>query len=341
MGAILNNPGNRARLPSVKIALLTLAALLLPLPSSIHADEPANLSFIRVDEDDQAARLQTAVTRYEKDGVSVELVGAIHIADKAYYESLNRRFEGYDALLFEMVGGEGLGRAATAKAKPEGPGRAEPDGDQPANEKKPANEQKPGQSALHQVYRMAAAVLGLVGQTEHIDYRKPNFVHADLTLREFEKLQAERGESLLGFALKNSGAGEGGGARQPDPAKLVEAMLKGKPNLLKLELVHTLGGAEDQISGMTGESVILTDRNARCMEVLERELDRGGKNLGVFYGAAHFQDIAKRLEEMGFKRSNQEWLTAWNIPKPEPQGAGMPQNDDRDAPPVQEDREAA
>ena len=51
--------------------------------------------FIRVDEDDSAARLQTAVTRYEKEGESVELIGAVHIADKAYYQTLTTRFQAH------------------------------------------------------------------------------------------------------------------------------------------------------------------------------------------------------------------------------------------------------
>ena len=47
-----------------------------------------------------------------------------------------------------------------------------------------------------------AGVLILTGQADAIDYHAKNFVHADLTNREFNRLQNERGESLLGFALK-------------------------------------------------------------------------------------------------------------------------------------------
>ena len=35
-----------------------------------------------------------------------------------------------------------------------------------------------------------------------IEYTAANFVHADLALAEFTRMQKERGESLLGFALK-------------------------------------------------------------------------------------------------------------------------------------------
>jgi hypothetical protein len=80
-----------------------LASALTTLILAMAADAG---EFIRVDEDDAAARLQTAVTRYEKGGASVDLIGTIHIADKAYYQNLNTRFAGYDALLFEMIGGK-------------------------------------------------------------------------------------------------------------------------------------------------------------------------------------------------------------------------------------------
>lgn len=304
--------------------LPALAALTMSLPCAATADEPAKVEFIRVDEDAAAARLQTAVTRYEKDGVAVDLIGAIHIADQAYYKELGRRFEGYDRLLFEMVGGEKFGRQAPAKAKAPA---ADPAAKPEPEPKKPAKEA--GQSALHQIYKMVATFLGLTGQMEQIDYTKPNFVHADLTQAEFEKMQADRGESLLGFALKAAKDGQQA-KHQPDPDKLLKAMLSGKSNLMKLEIVHTLGQGDDQIGALAGESVILTDRNARCLEVLERELKGGSRKVGVFYGAAHFTDLSKRLEERGFKRTNQEWLTAWDIPKPKeaPQPAPAPAADE-------------
>jgi hypothetical protein len=255
--------------------------------------------FIRVDEDDSAARLQTAVTRFEKDGATVDLIGAVHIADKAYYEALGERFKTYDEVLFEMIGGENL---AARKPAPPVPDDAAADGKQP------------DLSGLHKIYDMVAKFLNLTGQADNIDYTAKNFVHADLTNAEFFQLQKERGESLLGFAIK-AGKNAPEPAKQPDAAKLLAALLSGRSNLVKLEIVHTLGQGDDQIAAFAGESVIISDRNQRCLEVMNRELAAGHKNLGIFYGAAHFPDMEKRLVEMGFKRVNQEWLTAWDIPK--------------------------
>jgi len=277
--------------------LLASAALMVSTVLSSTADEPTR--FIRVDEDDAAARLQTGVTRYQKDGTVVDLIGAVHIADKAYYEQLNTRFESYDALLFEMVGGDQIA-AATPAADPQ------------TDEAEPA-----AVAGLQQIYTMVSRFLKLTGQSTVIDYTAKNFVHADLTHDEFEKMQAERGETVLGFAMAASG-GEDAKAGQPDVAKLMQAMLAGSTNALKLELVHTLGQGGDQIASFAGESVIITDRNQRAIEVMEREIEAGKSKLGIFYGAAHFPDMEKRLLEKGFVKGEHEWLTAWDIPKPQP-----------------------
>ena len=269
-------------------------------------------NYIRVDEDDSAARLQTAVTRMEKDGATVDLIGAVHIADKAYYEALVERFKGYDALLFEMIGGEKLGRVE-AGAEPEAV--EEPEADDTEETETAAPEKERDLSGLRGIYDSVARFLQLSGQSESIDYRAPNFVHADLTLAEFNRLQDERNESVLGFALKSALNADKTKTREPDAAKLLAALLTGKSNLLKLELVHTLGQGDDQIAAFAGESVIISDRNQRCIDVMNREIAAGHKNLGIFYGAAHFPDMEKRLVELGFKRVKQEWMTAWDIPK--------------------------
>ncbi len=267
-------------------------------PAESPAAAPPVTDFIRVDEDAGAARLQTAVTRYEKDGARVDLIGAIHIADEAYFKALNERFVGHDAVLFEMVGGDELeeGRAPAAGG--------------PAGEK--------NLQVLHQMYGMVSRFLGLRDQMSHIDYSRDNFVHADLSLDEFHKLQAERGESLLGFALEaGKQAGEQGAGAQPDPARLLQAMLTGNSNKMKLEIVHTLGAGDDQIAAFAGGSVIITDRNAKCLRVLDEQVAAGKRKLAVFYGAAHFPDMEQKLLAAGWKRAGQEWLTAWDIPKEE------------------------
>ena len=262
------------------------AAVLFLFSPALRAEEDAE--FIRVDEDAKAARLQTAVTRFEKNGSVVDLIGAVHIADKAYYDTLNKRFEGYEVLLFEMIGGDNLNPRA-----PEAAEKAE----------------KPNPLAL--IYDQAARMLKLVGQVDHIDYRAKNFLHADLTVSEFTEKQAERNESILSFMLNTEKA-----ATQPNPLRLLYAVVSGRADLLKLALVHTLGDGDDQIAALAGDNVVIGDRNVRCLEVLGRELGAGRKKVGIFYGAAHYPDMQKRLLEQGFIRTDHEWLTAWNVLKP-------------------------
>lgn len=255
--------------------------------------------FIRVKETDDSAKLQTALFGYEKDGVRVDLIGAIHLADKGYYRFLNKRFEDYGVLLFEMVGGENLGGGK----KPE-----------PAAEEK--REEKGGDklAGLRTIYGSMEKALGLAGQASEIDYFAKNFVHADLTMKEFEALQKQRGESMLSFMIQ-AGLSAEKPARDPDTIRLMRGILTGRSDLVKMEVMHTMAEGGEQVNAVDGENVIISDRNAKCMEVLDREIAKGGKKIGIFYGAAHFQDMEKRLLERGFMRTKSQWVTAWKVAK--------------------------
>lgn len=292
-----------------------------PEAVEVAAEAP---DFIRVEETETATHLQTAVVRFTKGDVSVELVGAIHIADKKYYEALNQRFEGYDALLFEGIGGDKPAAAPAAAEEPEEAPAEEPaepgivEDEVPAEEipapKKPAKK-KEKLDGLHGAYESGAKWLGLAYQMKVIDYRKANFVHADLTMDEFTALQKERGETLLGFVLKSGLKKTDKPVKEPSTLKLLVSMVRGDKDGLKRELVHTLGAGDDQVASLAGDNVIIGDRNARCLEVLDREVLAGKKKLGIFYGAAHFPDMEKRLVEDGWKKTGEEWMTAWEIGK--------------------------
>ena len=293
----MGNGGMRCDAPAMKIRM-SWARKVAVVAGMLAATGQGSLAgdFIRIREDDEAARLQTAYFGYEKDGVRVDLIGAIHIADKRYYEFLNESFGDYESLLFEMVGGERLGGG---EKKPE-----------------PEPEEKENKlAALLTVYETMEKSLGLSGQGAVIDYTAENFVHADLTMKEFEALQEERGESLLGFMIQSALTAERP-SREPNSINLMRGMLGGKPDLVKLELMHTMADADKQIDSIDGANVIIGDRNARCIEVLDREMAGGKKNIGIFYGAAHFPDLERRLLEKGFERVSTKWATAWRVTKP-------------------------
>jgi outer membrane biosynthesis protein TonB len=76
-----------------------------PKPEQTKEPETKPTDFVRFHEDKKGAQLQTAIATYRNSrGVIVDLIGAIHIGDKNYYDVLNAYFEDYDALLYEMVG---------------------------------------------------------------------------------------------------------------------------------------------------------------------------------------------------------------------------------------------
>ena len=285
-------------------------------PEAVEATEVAAEApeFIRVEETETATQLQTAVVRFTKGEASVELVGAIHIADRKYYEALNQRFEGYEALLYEGIGGD---KPAAAPEPAEAAGEEEAAEEAPVDEipaaKVPAKKEK--LDGLHGAYESGAKWLGLAYQMKVIDYRKANFVHADLSMAEFTALQQERGESLLGFMLKSGLKKPDKPVKEPSSLKLLVSLVRGDKNGLKRELVHTLGAGDDQVAALAGDNVIIGDRNAKCLEVLDREVLAGKKKLGIFYGAAHFPDMEKRLVEGGWTKAGTEWMTAWEIGK--------------------------
>ena len=264
-----------------------------------------------VEEVDGSARLETVVVKMTgPGGVTVDLVGAVHVADAAYFAALNERFRAYEAVLYELVG------------RPE-PGK-------PLGNRAVANDPRLGWiGTLQQKMKDA---LKLEGQLESIDYTAPNFVHADMDQEAFHKTQGEKQETFLGLWLKAMAA------QQSSTTASAGSDLASIITLLRIlmqrdsadELKRLIGREFDQVeavmSGLEagGGTVIIGERNRVALEVLEREMKTGKKRLAIFYGAGHFPDMQRRLEAMGFRRTGEEWLAAWSIPAPAAAGAGKP-----------------
>lgn len=280
-------------------------------PATPQAPADAHLRFI---EDVDSSRLESAWIRLENDaGTVVDLAGAVHIADAAYYEEFNRRFREYDTVLYEMVGGEG-----DIKAKLE----AEPD--------------KGNFIRFTQVLLKNA--LQLEFQLDGIDYGAENFVHADMSAEEFVEAQAAAGdsiESIMGRLLKaqiDQAAGNPdeppGAAAGLDFGALFGLFGGGADNrALKLDLARGLGNAETLIRAIEGEqgSVLLTGRNRTAVSKLQEILAHGHDKVAIFYGAAHLAGIERiLLDELGFRRTSVEWMPAWTIPPAEPASEPAP-----------------
>ncbi|MCB1089854.1 MAG: hypothetical protein KDM63_22635, partial [Verrucomicrobiae bacterium] len=130
--------------------------------------------------------LQTGVVRYLKGDRIVDLVGAVHLADPGYFDALNVQLEQYDAVLYEMVGGEFQTR------------------DQ--------READPEIANLQVAHGLINKVLGMEYQTEGIDYDRLNFIHADIDWDQYHELSAARQQSLStlferAMAVAQSGEG--------------------------------------------------------------------------------------------------------------------------------------
>jgi hypothetical protein len=257
-----------------------------------------------VEDEDGAARLQTSVVRLENaEGVRVDLIGAVHVGDAAYYEALNDRFKDYEKVLYELVGrpepGKPLGNRAV-----EGDQRLQWIG------------------GLQQKMKEA---LKLEGQLEKIDYSAPNLVHADMDMERFETSQRENQETFFSLWLKAMAAqqsmGSSGGSAMGNDLGAVVVLLqilmkKDGSNDLKRFIGREFDQVEQLMMGIEtyGGTVIIGERNRVALEVLDREIKAGAKKLGIFYGAAHFPEMEKRLAERGFRVVETEWLTAWDIP---------------------------
>jgi hypothetical protein len=275
---------------------VTLALAVLPA-----AGEPTD--FIRFVEGEEGDSLQTAVVSYESpQKAKVDLVGAIHIADKAYFDGLNVRFKGYEAVLYELVG--------------------------PSIEErnKPDAQKEPLQQKLQwvgQLQTMMRDTLKLHGQLEGIDYTARNFVHADMDMSQFTQTQDQKQESFLTLYLKAVQAQKSINAERgvnSDAAGMVMLLkiltMKDSSIELKRLLAREFDSVEDIMAGVeSGDGTVLVgERNRVALEVMDQQLAAGKKRMAIFYGAAHLADMEERLLKKGFKRGKVEWLKAWNLP---------------------------
>lgn len=255
--------------------------------------------FIRFEEDETGASLQTAIVSYESAaGAKVDLVGAVHIADKAYFEGLNTRFKNYDAVLYELVG--------------------RPVAERETLESGDGAEKLQWLGKLQETMR---STLALESQLKIVDYHAPNFVHADMTTEGFFDTQEEKKESFFTLWMKAAAAqGFGPSTRsQPGVLQVLEIFMRkdvDSATELKRLLGRQFDSVEEIMAGVeSGDgTVIIGERNRHALEVMDREIAQGKKKLAIFYGAAHLADMEERLLRRGFKKVSIEWIKAWDMP---------------------------
>jgi hypothetical protein len=303
-------------------AAATLLALLASLASGFAATarEPAGapvadkVEFLRLSRADDGAleSLDTSIVAYTEDArvaaragrkpVTVDLVAAVHLGGGDYYETLDRLFTDYDAVLYELVA---------------------PPNERPRPGRKPSG-------AIGSAQQGLTKLLGLEFQLESIDYTAANFVHADLSPKEFQQAMKKRGESWWSMFSKimseSMERAERGDAAAPEVGvgELFGLLFSGGADRqlrLRRMMAEQFTDMDVLTSAFGGEegSTLITDRNAAALTVLEKRIARGDRRIAIFYGAAHMDDFDRRLrEDFSLQPGETVWLEAWDLREPAP-----------------------
>jgi hypothetical protein len=288
--------------------LLALLALSACFDAAARAAGPPD--YLRYAQDASSTRLEVAIKTFTMpSGQKVDLIGAVHIADAAYYQELNRRFPAYDSVLFELVGDPS--RLQNMAPAPAG---------QPTY--------LAGGGAVGFVQQAAGKYLDLTFQLGAIDYTGKNMVHADATMEEFAQMQKERGETmatLFARALQAQldGAMNGTAVNELDTFALLRILMSPDSAAeFKKVLAKVFDQMEAATAAMEGSapSAILGGRNDLVVKKIAAVLaDPRQRHIAVFYGGAHMPGIEALLtSDLKAKGSGEQWLAAWTMPN----GAG-------------------
>jgi len=296
-------------LQSLRALVIVLSlALVAPLLAEQPVEKKAAPGkFIRVQRnaDKEPTALETAIVRYVpasgEGNLTVDLVAVVHIGDKGYYQKLNKEFESYDVVLYELVAPEGT--------------------------RIPKGGKREGVNPLAMIQQLMKMGMNLESQTEQVDYTKKNFTHADMSPDQIAEAMKKRGDDPLTLILsvaadmlrqQNRQAQEKDKNAHPaadvDPLTLL--LDPDGPNKLKKVMAQQMEDLDGATAGLgqTLNTILITDRNGAAMKVFSTEMAKGKKKIAIFYGAAHMPDFEKRLrEDFGLKRSSEQWLTAWDL----------------------------
>ncbi len=292
---------------------LSLLALLVTISPAL-AEEPRQRQpggerpeFLRLNRDDAGdpLALETAIVRYTSarqpggQPLEVDLVAAVHVGSRSYFATLNHLFRNYDAVLYELVAPPNA-RVPRAGGRPSG--------------------------AIGTAQKGMTRLLGLEFQLDQINYRAANFVHADLSPRQFDEAMRKRGESwwtmfakLMRESMAKAEAAGPAADRQPDLSfGDIFGLLFGSDRELRLRriLAEQFSDMEVLTTAFGGEegSSLITDRNAAALAVLKQQVRNGSRSVAIFYGAAHMDDFDRRLQnDFGLQPEETAWLEAWDL----------------------------
>lgn len=278
--------------------------------SNARADSNADASpWLKLDRDKNGVplRLATSIVRFEgefraDDGetrpVSVDLIGAIHLGEASYYERINAEFKEYETVVFELVAEKGFDVKDLAAAK--------------------ELKNKGGASPLDAVSLLQQSLsdaLGLVYQTDGVDYSAPNLKRGDADADNFLVRLTTGGDIPRFFAdssLESLFASESG---RFEGWALAYFLAKDKRLALRRLFADELARTELEVDPNAPETALIHFRNKIAVDVAKKELEAGKTKIAVFYGAAHLDDLARRVEKTltNPRRSEPRWITAWSM----------------------------
>ena len=146
-----------------------------------------------------------------------------------------------------------------------------------------------------------------------------NFVHADMSPTEMSESMSKNDESLakMFFKMLGSGMAMQGSKSAPSDLALIKALISGDKKELRRVMASQMNNMDQAMVMFNGKdgSTILNHRNTKCFSILDREIKKGKKKIGIFYGAAHLPDMEERLlgEKYKMKAGKQTWHTAWKL----------------------------
>lgn len=274
---------------------------------------------LRRDANKKPDRLDTAIVRYVPEsgnaGLAIDLVAVVHIGDSSYFQELNRRFGEYDVVLYELVAPKGT-------VVPKGGGQS-------------------SNNPISMLQGMTKSMLGLASQVDHIDYTRPNMVHADLSPQELSAAMKKRGEdgftlvlSATAHALRQANlhqarVEETNETKAAESIDLFSVLTDPQRDVkLKRMLAEQFASVDNFDGTMLGpglDRLLVADRNAAAVRELQKQIVKGQKRIAIFYGAAHMTDFEQRLiRDFGMRKENSQWLTAWDINKRQTKSAADP-----------------
>ena len=331
---LTDSANRRYRPPMRKSPILLFGALALTLacgslPSNA-ADLPAPQAYTRIaSPDTNTSQLQIAARKFvpEHDaGPVIWLAGVMHVGEPQYYQALQHFLETQTVVLYEGVNPDAhphhVGDAPKAVTNSPPPAQTETD----------TNTGYSMQSTL-------ARSLGLVFQLEAIDYNRTNFLNSDLSVAQIQQIMTAGmrpalpgeeaatnvtfdtllhimdGSSFLGSLFK-------WGMEFVAASPKLQAVAK----LTLIEAVGRLKGDLSDVQGMPADwkhliKVLIEARNQHLVSDLRSELKKipASGSIAVFYGAAHMDDMEKRItgglhyrrrRRSGFRRFRWTWPRA-------------------------------